>query len=85
MTNYSLTDIRDVINQHTEAQETLGAQLFKAKALACITATEDFLDFEPPVIQGCFLMLIDLLTEAQKLNDETISSFMKNTKELGLL
>ena len=83
MATNSLTDCALVIEEQLAAQEKLSEHLCKVEALACVTASDDFLDYKPSIIHAYLWALEDLITDAQKLNQQAIEALLKDSRGLG--
>ena len=77
----SLNELLALINQQIELQETLTHQLLKAKALADITISNDFLEHQKDTVQFYLLAMYDIIESSIKLSEESLN-FMIKTSQL---
>ena len=75
----SLTDCALIIEEQLAAQEKLSEYLCKAEALACVTASDDFLDYKPSIIHAYLWALGGIIEEAKTLNEQVLNRLLKKT------
>lgn len=73
----SLNELLPLINQQIELQEALNHQLLKAKALADITISNDFLEHPKDSIQFYLFAMHDIVESSIKLSEDSLNFMIK--------
>lgn len=77
----SLNELLSLINQQIEFQEALSHKLFKVKALADITISNDFLEHPTDTIRFYLLSMNDALELSIKLSEESLNFMIKIVRD----
>jgi hypothetical protein len=77
----SLNEFIPLINQQIELQEALNHQLLKAKALADITISNDFLEHPNDTVQFYLLAMHDIVESSIKLSEESLNFMIKIVRD----
>lgn len=86
MVTHSLSDPFTIINTLTEQLEFLDAYLCKAKALASVMLSPDFIESMPEkLMHNYFWTLCDIIDDAEQFNEACISDWMRKQRGLKRL
>ena len=83
MVNSSLNDLLRLINQQLYQYETLASYICKATALAEVAMSNGFLEQDESTQRNYLWALRDLLTDADQLNEQQISKWMRHIHRFG--
>jgi len=81
----SLNELLPLINQQIEIQEALNHQLLKAKALADITISNDFLEHPNDTVQFYLLAMHDIVESSIKLSEESLNFMIKIVRDDAII
>jgi hypothetical protein len=83
MADIRVADFLSLINRQIQAQEKIEACLWKLEALVTIAVTSDcFYDFSEHILHNYFSVAGDLIEEAAKINQSSLSELHKQSKTL---
>ena len=80
MAHHIVKELYQLINQQIQARELLGAELFKAEAMAYVASEDAFLGCPRLVAAHYLCALKDLIEQARAINEEALTLLLKRRK-----
>lgn len=76
----SVNEVLSLINNQIQFHEKIQEILMKAEALSHVSATECFFDCDRSVMHSYLWMLLDLISSAKTVSDDSLICFSKYAK-----